>query len=414
LARLEKIGVIPRAAATLKRRTPAAARALRAAILADVPALSMSPDPAIGRERERHAVEHLKEIHRLFAGGEIGELEFVRLHARRRAQQHFPLEVTLHAYRCGHQVLLRWMRAAAVAAAAKRREATVSAVADFAIEYTNSISAAMTAEYVAHARRLAEAEGDRRVDLLNALLGGYDESDGHLAQLLKRAGYLEPRQSFCVAVAQSSNPLEMQSEPRAQRIVEALTTAVASAKIRMLSGIRNNVVTAVFADVQRQSGWTESRASLAERVYPAVLVLGPAVLIGLSREHPALNFVPKALQEATAALGCAHVGERVVQFAKLPMRRLLLLRSGDYLRTALPPWIPGFIAADAKARGALSRTLRAYADADMNVIRAAAALRVHPNTLYARMQRVRSLSGLNSQRYHDLTELLLAVDCCGG
>ena len=61
--------------------------------------------------------------------------------------------------------------------------------------------------------------------------------------------------------------------------------------------------------------------------------------------------------------------------------------------------------------GALAKSLRAYADADMNVIRAARLLRVHPNTLYARLQRVKILTGLNGQRYHDLIELLLAVDC---
>jgi len=413
LARLRRIGAIPKAAPALERALPRAGQTLRKAVIAEVPALSAPADPAVRAERDRHAAEHLEELHRLFAGGEVGDFEFVRTHAQRRAEQHFPLEAMLHAYRCGHQVLSRWMRAAVATLGAERREQAVSAVSDLGIEYTNAISTVLTAEYVAHTRQMAEAEGDRRADTLTALLNPDGGADGHDAQLLKRAGYLEPNQAFCVAVAQSTDPLEMHSVPRVQRIAEAMSSAVTSEKIKSLVGVRSNVVTAVYNDWQRQSGWTAPRANLADRVERMLLVLGPAVLIGISREQASAALVPRALQEATAALGCAHVGERVVKFGALPMRRVLLQRGGDYLRAALPPWVADFTAADARARGKLVETLRAYADADMNLIRAARDLEVHPNTLYARMQRIRELTGLDCQRYHDLNELLLAVDCQG-
>ena len=411
LARLRRVGAIPNAAPALKASMPGAARSLRRAIIADVPALAASANPQIRIERDEHAAEHLREIHRLFSGGAIGNFEFVRAHARRRAEQRHPLESTLHAYRCGHQVLSRWIRAAASAVRSKGMEKTVTAAADFSIAYTNEISATMTAEYVAHTRQLAEVEGDRRTDMLNALLAGHDEFDERVAQLLKPAGYLEPRQSFCVALVRSTDPLEMRNHARAQRIVEAVIAAVAPLKIRALVGIRNSIVTAVFSDSRRQSGWTALRTSIIDRLQPVLLVLGPAVLVGVSREHPSVAALPKALHEATIALDCASVGERVVQFPSLPLRRLLLHRSRDYLRSVLPPWAGEFADADAKVSGALAKSLRAYADADMNVIRAARLLRVHPNTLYARLQRVKILTGLNGQRYHDLIELLLAVDC---
>ena len=50
------------------------------------------------------------------------------------------------------------------------------------------------------------------------------------------------------------------------------------------------------------------------------------------------------------------------------------------------------------------------ADADMNVQKAARLLGKHPNTVYTRIERIRELTGLDGQRYHDLTELLLAAD----
>jgi sugar diacid utilization regulator len=63
------------------------------------------------------------------------------------------------------------------------------------------------------------------------------------------------------------------------------------------------------------------------------------------------------------------------------------------------------------ARGTLLQTLRSYADADMNVQKAAAQLAIHPNTMYARLERIREVTGLDAQRYHELTELLLGSEC---
>ena len=111
------------------------------------------------------------------------------------------------------------------------------------------------------------------------------------------------------------------------------------------------------------------------------------------------------------ALDCASVSERVVQFSSLPIRRLLLHRAGDYVQTALPAWMPAFIAEDARLHGALIQTLRAYASSGMNILRAARALKVHPNTIYARFEKILALTGVDSQRYHELEELLLAIDC---
>jgi hypothetical protein len=257
---------------------------------------------------------------------------------------------------------------------------------------------------------MAEVESDRRMDVLNALLTGRGDGEDEVSHLLKRAGYLAPRQSFCVAVARSADPVEMQNTPRAQRVVEAVSAAVAPLKIRSVAGIRNNVATAVFADLRRRSGWEAPRTALAERVRPSLLVLGPSVLVGLSRDQPSIELIPAALEEAQIALNCANVVDRVVQFAELSIRRLALHFCGDNLRNALPAWVPDFVKADEKSKGALSRTLHAYADSDMNAIRTARVLHVHPNTLYARMRRIHALTGLLVQRYHDLTELLLTVD----
>jgi PucR C-terminal helix-turn-helix domain/GGDEF-like domain len=406
LALLAETGVIPRAAAELDNSMQTVASTFRDAVLAEIPAFSASGNPEIVPSLDQHTGEHIQEIRRLFSGGELGDLD-----AHSRAEQRFPLEATLHAYRCGHRILSHWLRDAAIAIGPWSIEKAVSAVADFAIEYTNAISTIAASEYVSHTRILAEAEGDRRTELLHILLNGHDESDGRVARLLKQAGYLEQRQTYCVVVARSTNPSEMEYPARAQRIANSISIEVAATPIRMLVGIRNGLVTAVFSDTRRQSGWTAPHRSLAERICPRLLVLGPAVLIGMSTDHLSTSFLPRALHEATIALDFASVTKRVVKFSDLRIRDLLLHRGRDYVQSAPPNWIAALVNADVNAGGSLIQTLRAIADADMNVQKAARLLGKHPNTVYTRIERIKELTGLDGQRYHDLTELLLATDC---
>ena len=68
------------------------------------------------------------------------------------------------------------------------------------------------------------------------------------------------------------------------------------------------------------------------------------------------------------------------------------------VQSALPGWTGALIAADEKAKGKLGKTLRAYAEADMNVLKTAKVLAVHPNTVYARMQKIRDLTGQDPTR----------------
>lgn len=47
----------------------------------------------------------------------------------------------------------------------------------------------------------------------------------------------------------------------------------------------------------------------------------------------------------------------------------------------------------------------------MNVLKAAEKLSVHPNTIYARLQKILDITGLEAHSYHALSELLIVADC---
>jgi hypothetical protein len=406
-------GFPPRAIDKLGRGGAAVADELRAAVLAEIPAFSESRNPDIVPELNRHSSQHADELVRLLRGGAIGDFAFVREHAERRAEQRFPLDAVLHAYRCGHKVFSRRLRDAALAAisSAKQAQQAVAALADFAIEYTDAISMIAASSYTAHTRLLTEVAGDRRAQLLTLLLEGHDEADGRITQILRDEGYLDSRQTFCVAVARSVEPTEMLNPARARRMVDSIAEVFGPSRIRLLIDLRDNKVTMVCSDARSDSGWTAPRSSLAQRVSATLALVGNAALIGVSNDAPSTAHIPNAHREALVALDLADVTRRVSAISDIPVQRLLLYFGGEDLQRLLPKWASAFFAADDNAHGALVATLRAYADADMNVLKAAEKLGVHPNTIYSRLQRVCDLTRLEPRSFGGLGELLVIADC---
>lgn len=411
LARLESAGVVPAVAGRLAAAVDRVTESAYESVLDAAPAYGESGNPDVLPELKAHLNAHVAEVCRLLGGGLPGDFAFVRTHAGRRAEQRFPLDATLQSYRVLHKTLSDRVRDAAleVADESAHLRRVVAAVSDFMIEYAGSISTLLTSEYVEQTRRLAEADADRRSELLNMLLDGYDETDRAASRLLRRAGYLQQRQSYCVAMARSVDPGEMESAARAQRMADSIADALGSAPVRTIIGIRENHVFAVISATRRQSGWTAPRSAVAEMVYPVLKKVGPAALIGLSNDAPSTSHIPRATNEARLALDFATVSKRVMRYSAISLRQMILAQTQDSVQVSLPAWLEPFMAAD--RRGNLAATLRAYADCDMNLLKTAKMLRIHPNTIYARMAKIEKVTGLDAQNFHALNELLLALDC---
>ena len=411
LRRLARISFLPGAISQMEDQAAAIGIELRERVLGEIPAFTTSRNPDILPELASHGTRHTVEILRLIKESRLGSFDFVRDQARRRAEQRFPLDAMLHAYRCGHKVYSSWLRRSALTAAPSPEEAreAIAALADFAIEYTDAISTIAASTYSSHVRVLADVAGDQRAQLLSLLLGGYDESDARVTQLLREGGYLDQRLSFCVALARSVDPTEMLNPARARRLIEAIEEACQSSAARLLVDLHRNKVTMIFSDPRRASGWTAPATSLARRVSAMMSMVGNAVHVGVSNDVPSTAHIPTAYHEALAALELANANERVQQFSAIPIQRVLLHLAREEFRRVLPPWANDFYRADDAARGALVATLQAYADADMNVLKAAVRLSIHSNTVYARFQRIEEVSGLRASHYHALNELLIVA-----
>lgn len=397
----------------LRDKAPIINSELNETMLGEIPAFSESRNPEVLPDFTRHCEQHTTEILRLLGGGSVGNFEFVREYARKRAEQRFPLEAILHAYRCAHKVFSRWIRKAILATEthSDNTQQIVTDVVDFAFEYTDVISTIAASTYVSQICLLTDIAGDQRSQLLSILLSGYDESDGRVAKILHDAGYLKQRQSFCVVLAQSVDPAEMLNPARARRMADSINNIFQSSTAHRLIDLRHDKVTIIFSDIRRTSGWTAPHTALAKKISSELSVVGNAALIGVSNDVPSTSQIPNAYREALHALELADLTQRVVQFSEIPAQRLLLHLAGEEFQRILPIWANPFFKADDEVGGSLVATLQAYATADMNILKTAQQLAVHSNTIYSRLQKILDITGIDAKKYHSLTELLIIIDC---
>jgi len=382
---------------------------MTSAVLHGVPAFKATANPAIVPGLQSHITEIANAFCQMFENSRTPDFAFARKHARAQADHRFPLEAILLSYRIGQQVTTHHVSDSV--AKPEGPSDIGELLHQIAVTFYEDISAATTSEYVAHTRNLAEVEGDIRSELLGILLSGYDESDNRVAHVLRQAGYLEQRLSYCVVVAQSAIPSEMETDARAQRLIAAVTDCLANTTIRKLAGLRDNLATFILTDRRRQSGWTPAATPLATRLHDLLLLLGPAVRIGISGDHPSSAFIRRAWDEAKTSLSFSTPERRVVTFGQLSVRSLLLHSGMPGMPASPPSWQERLVEADTRASGNLFTTLRAIADANLNVQEAGRALGKHPNTLYARLERIEDLTGFDGRNFHDLNEMLLAAEC---
>ncbi|TCK20672.1 helix-turn-helix domain-containing protein [Pseudonocardia endophytica] len=167
-----------------------------------------------------------------------------------------------------------------------------------------------------------------------------------------------------------------------------------------LAGLRGDFLVAIGTDLDR-----DGARDLVNSVAAAVREQsGVRLSWGISREHADVVELPSALNEAQTALSAAHRlgGENVFLYEELGIVRLLLGSGDDPDLQAFVDEVTGpLLAYDRDNDGSLVRTLRAFFDADCSQRVAAERLFVHHKTLRYRLERIRSLTGLDLSRHED-------------
>jgi PucR-like helix-turn-helix protein/diguanylate cyclase with GGDEF domain len=371
-------------------------------------------DPDYG-QTTRHVLEHFDAFLRLATGGAMepagDPLSFIRSHAVLRARQQFPLTALLRAYRSGHKGFWLAMRQLVQQLAASAEEAmrTALLLSDYAMEYTDLISVAVTGAYLEEERQLAAQRTRVSIAVLEDLLGGTTPESEEGRTLCARAGLSNGR-SMVVLVAQ---PLRTADVP-VETAVHALAAVVAwiEASVLALPGfgrlvdIRAEQVIAI-ASGESEVGRAVAAALRAGAKSAAAAKAGPGY-IGIGLDVTTVAELPRSYAEARSALEMADERRPITHLADIDIDAYLRRTADPTARRLIPRSIDALVADKAAAD-----TLAAFADADLNVKRCANYLGVHNNTIYHRLNRIHRLTGIDPRSFAGLRALTTALQLAG-
>ena len=384
-----------RVLAALEAREDSLAQSMLSAILAEIGSYGRPQGEALLADVREHCRLHVDLLMRSLRAGrdpDRADLGFAREAAARRVHQGIPLDGLLQAFRVGHRTL--WQAIVDEASDEPEGREAAIALAGEAMEYIDLASTHVAEAYLRESGELAELTQRRRRDLLENLLAGRLPEDAETeslglglerdADLLVAAGSLEEaEETDDRALAQAADAIAGTIGPRALVVVRQDEVAA----VLPLAG-RSPAAIGVALDVARVR---------ADREH------GVSMLIGVSGICRGLADVAHRYREAHQALRRTGPGNPIVSLSELTPFEHLVASVDRSTRESI-----GMQAAvlSENGNGALLETLRTYLDCDLDVRRAAASLYVHPNTVRYRLRRISELTGLDTQSFSGMVELL--------
>jgi sugar diacid utilization regulator len=373
-----------------------------AAMQGEVPAYAGIEDPAFVADVRFSMTRHssiLMHCLKTRSSPTPEDFQFVRNNAADRAARDIPLADFLHAFRVFNRILMD----------AILRESRPRAGGDPALEAARGLLeyADLATTYASDAYLQAQqsllADNDRiHRDLLEDLLAGREPGSGSRLAAANAAG-LTPR-SPCVVI--TAVPVDAVDDAHALRHAASSTARAVRGGVAPLVVIRQREIVIVRAlDEPRSTGM----AKPLERIQAKLAAEGVGLAIGVSTTLDGIGRLSDGYREAYVAVHSIGPGGGVVCLEDLSPFDYLALRSDATAQRLVSPAIVDFLADDARKGGALTRTLLAYVDADLNVSSAAEQLFIHPNTAHYRLARIAEKTGLDLRNVSHLMGLLIAV-----
>lgn len=340
------------------------------------------------------------------------DVTYARQAAARRARSGLPLVDYIAAFRLGQRAIWKSLLAHAGDTEAGR-EAVLSLAGPLA-RYTDLISTQATDAYLEFQQYVAAEVGRDSQALMAALLGGALPASGPHLSVATAHGIGAERTAPLVVVTAVVLDRGADADPvgEAGQLVSAALARVSVNGLRTLAVARGAEIVAIPA-LARDGSADE----LCERLCALRAELcgeGIALAIGVSAAVTEIAQLPRAHQQARAALALLPEDGGVLALPQMTPFRYLLLRADDTTRQLVDPRIGSALADDRARGGTLAETVRAFAAADMNLREAAETLRIHLNTAKYRLGRIQELTGRNVRSVNDLVELLVAIELQAG
>jgi hypothetical protein len=373
-----------------------------------------SVDDEFTRESKSHCGELLKAIIAI-AGGRTKEFgvdafDFVRSHAEWRARHHVPLIASLHAYRLAHRTYWGITRESLLRHA-KQKAAMLSLamLSDFWIEFFDYVGAVLGESHAVE-EGLIVAQGSRAyVGLIDDLLRGRPPRNAEAQRLCALCG-IRLGAPMAVAVVRpdpsgSGTPIDLEATLRS--LVRLFGQVLPPAIFGKLVDIRTGEVTAITcSEAGAGRGLSEAllRNGFARRA-----ANGLAAAVGISRDTIEIARLPEALEEARLAVEFASGAQPLMHFSDVDLPEFLLRRADNAAFRLIPEWARRLGPADDHHSHELLRTIRAFADCNLNVKQTARRVDVHINTVYFRLNRIKKLTGIDPRTFSGTSLLLTAL-----
>jgi hypothetical protein len=331
----------------------------------------------------------------------IEDIAFVRGAAMRRARAGFALEDYLNAFRVGQQVLWEAVMTAA-GETALGHEAALTLTTPL-LRYCDFVSTHAGHAYVESQQYVVAAADRERRDLLEHLLAGAMPTSGPLLGAARAYG-LGAETPMMVALAVLVGP---QADADAPHTASAMLTRSVPGQARILVVVRQAEIVAIPA--LRPGVEPAELCDHLEAVHDRLREEGRPLAMGISTVAVGVGALPRACLEARTALESVAGGGGVVALPRLSPFDYLALRADETVRWLVDPRLRAFLDEDRARGGVLIDTVRAFADASLNLRLAAERLQVHPNTAQYRLRRIEERSGRSPRRMADLLDLLVAI-----
>ncbi len=122
---------------------------------------------------------------------------------------------------------------------------------------------------------------------------------------------------------------------------------------------------------------------------------GSAADVGVSRDIIDIGRLPAAVEEARLAAEFTTPARPLMHFSDIDLAEYLVRRADEAAFRLVPDWARLLDGADTQSHE-LGRTIRAFADCNLNVKRTARRIGVHTNTVYFRLNRIKKLTDVRS------------------
>jgi hypothetical protein len=289
----------------------------------------------------------------------------VRALAARRVHQGLDFDVFLHAYRVA--LIAFWDACTEEAERLRMSRAAGYALAREAIQAIDAVTTQAAEGFMREDARVRTESGREARDLVERLITGRVPDD----RRQRAAPGLDPAGPVVTVVGRVEH-----TELVAPGEALAVARDIAGERLAPpLTALRHDELVVIARHVARGD---------LEAVHEAALAHGIDVRFGLG--VPAVGFatVQRAYREATLCLAYTSPQRPVVELGELSALDAALVGADATARAVIATKGRGLRALDRTEHDVAVDTVRAFAAADLNVTRTAAALHLHPNSVDAR------------------------------